>query len=171
MSAIRVRHNHARQNAADSANATGESDRSLGTRLIVWVLTLVTTSSPFGALNETGDRMAPAAKALILSAVGVIVASNPAAAQEYCDEGVGLLVADTQVMLWQIVLGMLVIIAMLGLILRAFPLFTGATAAGNLMIVGVIVGVIGFVFILTFIDFAFGVVGGPGIGEGCSPFL
>ncbi|WP_114577198.1 hypothetical protein [Saliphagus sp. LR7] len=136
---------------------------------MLWVLAVL--QGAHRNVTELGDRMVPAAKAFLVGAVAIVVASNPAAAQSYCDEGIGLLIADTQVMLWQFVVGLLVIVALIGLVLRAFPLFTGATATGNLMIVGVIVGVIGFVFILTFIEFAFGVVGGPGIAEGCSPFL
>lgn len=153
-----------------AANVAQEgSDRSPAARLVLYALAAI--RGGLSSAEEFGDRMAPAAKAFLVGAVGVVVASNPAAAQEYCDEGVGLLIADTQVMLWQIVLGMLVIVALIGLVLRSFPLFTGATAMGNLMIVGVIVGVVGFVFILTFIEFAFSAIGGPGIGEGCSPFL
>ena len=122
-----------------------------------------------GAHRRLNDRLRPIAFALLAIAVLFMFSTQPVLA--WCSEGIGALIFETTEMLWQIVLGLLVIVAIVGLILRAFPLFTGATALGNVMIVGVIVGVIGFVFILTFIDMALGYTGGPGTEEGCSPFL
>jgi hypothetical protein len=121
------------------------------------------------AHRRLNDRLRPVAFGLLAIAVLFMFSTQPALA--WCSEGIGALIFETTEMLWQIVLGLLVIVAIVGLILRAFPLFTGATALGNVMIVGVIVGVIGFVFILTFIDMALGYTGGPGTEEGCSPFL
>jgi hypothetical protein len=122
------------------------------------------------AHRRLNDKLRPVAYGLLATVGGVTWLTQPALA-EYCTEGIGLLVMDAQLMLWQIVLGLLVLIALIGLVLRAFPIFTGSTAIGNVMLIGVIVGVIGFVFIVTFIDMALGYTGGPGVGEGCSPFL
>lgn len=164
-----------------TADSTGDESSSRLTTVAMWALMIARITLPGGSgasassdsslLERWGNRLTPAVKGLLVTGVVALIASNPVAAQEYCSDGIGLLIADTQVMLWQFVLGMLVIVALVGLVLRAFPIFTGATAMGNLMIVGVIVGVIGFVFILTFIEFAFNVVGGPSIADGCSPFL
>ena len=121
------------------------------------------------AHRRLNDRLRPIAFGLLAIAVLFMFSTQPVLA--WCTEGIGALIYETTEMLWQIVLGMLVLVAIVGLLLRAFPLFTGATALGNVMIVGVIVGVIGFVFIITFIDMALGYTGGPGAEEGCSPFL
>ncbi|WP_255171191.1 hypothetical protein [Natrononativus amylolyticus] len=164
--------------SADKTEAS-ESDRSLILKALLRVFSVrINGCSRFrngtyleqSVYERIGDRLAPLTKGFLVIAIAVTAASQSASAQ-YCNDGIGLLIADTQIMLWQFVVGLLVVIALLGLVLRAFPLFAGATAMGNLMIVGVIVGVIGFVFILTFIDVAFDYVSGPGVGEGCSPFL
>lgn len=121
------------------------------------------------------ERYLTPIKATFIMVSSLVAASQSAAAQEsgtdICGEGFGLMIFDMQMMAWQILLGALFIIFMLGLVLRAVPMFTGSTAVGSLMMIGPIVGVIAFIFFIQFIDIALGYAGGPGVGEGCSPFV
>ena len=119
-------------------------------------------------------RLLTPVRATVLMGVVSLIASQSVAAQEgtdICGEGFGLMIFDIQMMAWQVILGALFLIFMLGLVLRAVPLFTGSTAVGSLMMIGPIVGVIAFIFFVQFIDIALGYSGGPGVGEGCSPFV
>jgi hypothetical protein len=111
---------------------------------------------------------------MVLMGIASVIASQSVAAQDgtdVCGEGFGLMIFDIQMMAWQVILGALFVIFMLGLVLRAVPLFTGSTAVGSLMMIGPIVGVIAFIFFVQFIDIALGYADGPGVGEGCSPFV
>lgn len=147
----------------DAAADTGAASRGGGLRRLVHRLR---PSLSAEQVRRGGARALTAVLAL-LAATGSAVAQEGG---DFCSEGLGLLIFDTQVMLWQIVVGALIIMALLGLVLRAFPIFAGATAFGNMALLGVVVGLIGFVFIIQFIGMASGYIGGVDAGAGCSPF-
>lgn len=67
--------------SAAATVAQEESDRLTATRLVLYALTVI--QGGLSSVEELGDRMASAAKAFLVGAVGVVVVSNPAAAQEY----------------------------------------------------------------------------------------
>lgn len=129
--------------------------------------------------SGTLERFVTPARGLVLAAITTLLFSQSVLAQSggggggtnICNEGFGLLIFDVQMMAWQVIIGALFAVFLLGIVLRAVPLFTGATAMGSLMMIGPIVGVLAFLFFVQFIDIALGYAGGPGIGEGCSPFV
>ncbi|MDG5761893.1 hypothetical protein QA600_21465 [Natronococcus sp. A-GB1] len=168
----------------EKANASTDRDRTVLQKLFLWVLESADECwSEFEKIKEqhNGSRetslrrqLLTPVRAMILMGFVSLIASQSVAAQEgtdICGEGFGLMIFDIQMMAWQVILGALFLIFMLGLVLRAVPLFTGSTAVGSLMMIGPIVGVIAFIFFVQFIDIALGYAGGPGVGEGCSPFV
>jgi hypothetical protein len=168
----------------EKANASTDRDRTGLQKLFLWVLQSAHESrSEFEELNRQDDdsrrtslrrQLLTPVRAMVLMGLVSLIASQSVAAQEgtdICGEGFGLMIFDIQMMAWQVILGALFLIFMLGLVLRAVPLFTGSTAVGSLMMIGPIVGVIAFIFFVQFIDIALGYAGGPGVGEGCSPFV
>jgi hypothetical protein len=167
----------------DNAKARVEQDRTVFQILFLWVLQAAHESrSELAELEQEQDsrrislrrQLLTPIRAMVLMGIVSLVASQSAAAQEgtdICGEGFGLMIFDIQMMAWQVILGALFLIFMLGLVLRAVPLFTGSTAVGSLMMIGPIVGVIAFIFFVQFIDIALGYAGGPGVSEGCSPFV
>jgi hypothetical protein len=123
--------------------------------------------------SKTAGRLSPT-RGVVIAMISLIVHSQSALAQtgtDICGEGFGMMIYDMQFMAWQVILGGMFLIFLLGLLLRAVPLFTGSTAVGSLMMIGPIVGVIAFIFFVQFIDIALGYAGGPGVGAGCSPFV
>ncbi|TYL36192.1 hypothetical protein CV102_23945 [Natronococcus pandeyae] len=168
----------------EKANAGTDRDRTVLQNLFLRVLQLAYESrSELEDLNNQQNdsrgaslrrQLLPPIRAIILMGIVSLIASQSVAAQEgtdICGEGFGLMIFDIQMMAWQVILGALFLIFMLGLVLRAVPLFTGSTAVGSLMMIGPIVGVIAFIFFVQFIDIALGYAGGPGVSEGCSPFV
>jgi hypothetical protein len=167
----------------DYANTRAEQDRTVLQKLFVWVLQAAHESWSELAELEQGQNprrvlrhrqlLAPI-RVMVLTGIVSLIASQSVTAQEgtdICGEGFGLMIFDIQMMAWQVILGALFLIFMLGLVLRAVPLFTGSTAVGSLMMIGPIVGVIAFIFFVQFIDIALGYADGPGVSEGCSPFV
>lgn len=167
----------------EKANAGTDQDRTVLQKLVLLLLQsahesrleLEDVKQQQGSSGSSLRRqlMTPV-RAMVLMGVVSLIASQSVAAQEgtdICGEGFGLLIFDIQMMAWQVILGALFLIFMLGLVLRAVPLFTGSTAVGSLMMIGPIVGVIAFIFFVQFIDIALGYADGPGVGEGCSPFV
>jgi hypothetical protein len=166
-----------------NAGKEGDQNRTPLQRLLLWVLRSVHKSQEELKQQQNNNSLSGSVcrqlltpiRATVLMAIVSLVASQSVAAQEsgtdICGEGFGLMIFDIQMMAWQVILGALFIIFMLGLVLRAVPLFTGSTAVGSLMMIGPIVGVIAFIFFVQFIDIALGYAGGPGVGEGCSPFV
>ena len=170
----------------EKPTAGTDRDRTVLQKLFLWVLqsahesraeledlTQLQEGSEGGSLQR---QLLTPVRAVLLMGVVSLIASQSVAAQEgegtdICGEGFGLMIFDIQMMAWQVILGALFLIFMLGLVLRAVPLFTGSTAVGSLMMIGPIVGVIAFIFFVQFIDIALGYAGGPGVGEGCSPFV
>jgi hypothetical protein len=168
------------------APSTDDSrDRTGFQKLLLWVLRSAHESrQEFEELRDNQRhtsgvslrrRLLTPVRATLLMGVVSLIASQSVAAQDggtdICGEGFGLMIFDIQMMAWQVILGALFVIFMLGLVLRAVPLFTGSTAVGSLMMIGPIVGVIAFIFFVQFIDIALGYADGPGVGEGCSPFV
>ncbi|WP_394743214.1 hypothetical protein [Natronococcus roseus] len=162
-----------------------DRDRTVLQKLLLWILQSAHESrSELEQLRQQQDmrrislqrNLLTPVRAMVTMGVVSLIASQSVAAQEgeatdICGEGFGLMIFDIQMMAWQVILGALFLIFMLGLVLRAVPLFTGSTAVGSLMMIGPIVGVIAFIFFVQFIDIALGYAGGPGVGEGCSPFV
>lgn len=166
-------------------DSDASKNRILLQKLLLWVLRsahesrleleeLRENQSQRSAMAIHRRLLTPVRATVLMGAVS-LVASQSVAAQDdgtdICGEGFGLMIFDVQMMAWQVLLGALFVIFMLGLVLRAVPLFTGSTAVGSLMMVGPIVGVIAFIFFVQFIDIALGYADGPGVGEGCSPFV
>jgi len=169
----------------EKPTANTDRDRTVLQKLFLWVLQsahesrseLENFTQQEGSEGDSIRRqLLTPVRAIVLMGVVSLIASQSVAAQEgegtdICGEGFGLMIFDIQMMAWQVILGALFLIFMLGLVLRAVPLFTGSTAVGSLMMIGPIVGVIAFIFFVQFIDIALGYAGGPGVGEGCSPFV
>ncbi|ELY55583.1 hypothetical protein C491_15452 [Natronococcus amylolyticus DSM 10524] len=166
----------------EKPTAGTDRDRTVLQKLFLWVLQSAhesraeledLTQQQGGSLQR---QLLTPVRTMVFMGVVSLIASQSVAAQEgegtdICGEGFGLMIFDIQMMAWQVILGALFLIFMLGLVLRAVPLFTGSTAVGSLMMIGPIVGVIAFIFFVQFIDIALGYAGGPGVGEGCSPFV
>ncbi|MDG5761995.1 hypothetical protein QA600_22015 [Natronococcus sp. A-GB1] len=165
----------------EKPTADTDRDRTVLQKLFLWVLQSAHESrAELEDLTSEGNllrrQLLTPVRAMVLMGAVSLIASQSVAAQEgegtdICGEGFGLMIFDIQMMAWQVILGALFLIFMLGLVLRAVPLFTGSTAVGSLMMIGPIVGVIAFIFFVQFIDIALGYAGGPGVGEGCSPFV
>ena len=167
----------------EKANSGTDQDRTVLQKLLLWLLqsALESRLALEDVKQEQGSdgsslrrQLLTPVRAMVLMGVVSLIASQSVAAQEgtdVCGEGFGLMIFDIQMMAWQVILGALFLIFMLGLVLRAVPLFTGSTAVGSLMMIGPIVGVIAFIFFVQFIDIALGYADGPGVGEGCSPFV
>jgi hypothetical protein len=167
----------------EKAKTGTDRNRTALQKLVLWILQSAHESR--SALEDRSNnensngtafrsRLLTPVRAMVLMGIASVIASQSVAAQDgtdVCGEGFGLMIFDIQMMAWQVILGALFVIFMLGLVLRAVPLFTGSTAVGSLMMIGPIVGVIAFIFFVQFIDIALGYADGPGVGEGCSPFV
>jgi hypothetical protein len=167
----------------EKAKMYTERNRTAIQTLLLWILgsahkSQLAVENLSSKKNSRGtpfrSQLLTTVRAMVLMGVVSVIASQSVAAQDgtdICGEGFGLMIFDIQMMAWQVILGALFVIFMLGLVLRAVPLFTGSTAVGSLMMIGPIVGVIAFIFFVQFIDIALGYADGPGVGEGCSPFV